>query len=1305
MKRSFLFILWVLFFVFPVFMAYGKLDRSGFISPRDLRPGMVGYGKTVFEGTKISTFKVVVLGVIPKFISGADLILVKVESPYLLKRGIGLVAGMSGSPVYFDGKLAGAVAYGWPFTKAAIAGVVPINAMLTTNLPEKAPNLAYGGTYHLGKAMSIEGKKVNTIVAQLPGEGNQENSESLPNSLSLVPLSGILAASGFNPSGFAALGKIFPMAEIVPGGGKMKIKDPPPVEPGQSVGVALMEGDMNLIATGTLTYRSGSRILAFGHPFLFLGNVDFPMVQTYVHYILPSMELPFKFASPIRPVGQIAQDRLYGIGGVLGKSASLVPINITVFDKERKVRKEFHVRIIRSPILTPRLATLAISQAIPAVTKLLGGATASVDYTIQFQGYPPIRKRNLLFSQASISAITTFDVLDPLQKILENNFKKVHLVKINVKVNVKPGIMAATIQKVVLDRHTIKPGGLLGIRVWLKPYDKKVVEKRFRIRIPADVQGIVQVGIAGGPANNLLKRNMSIPPPAPLNVKEMIQQVQEAPPFNSLIIRLSLPRGALNWKGESFSNFPSAYANLLKASGSGSLTLHSDSLKQVYRMPWVILGSTIKHVMIEVSPQPKLKQTPIPPVQPHPVFFDPADSLHPLFIDTSYSAAAPLVTNHKVIHNPQQTVTKRVLPPLPSLPTANSLIPSNLVTVSFDQLQNWQQGTLKNLAVSPKGDLFAAPAVKILGHFKENNLLSITGFKGAQYVGTADPGRIYKVANGKKVLFFNPKTMGVLSMASLSNGDLLAGTMNGRIFWLNSKGKIIHWYHLPEKYIWDIVPYRKKIYIAAGNPSGVVYELNLLAPSHPPVLLAKTEESHITAIYPEKHYLYAGTANNGLLLRIYPDGVVQTVADLNAQEILSLTGNSAGDLYIGVSGNGMIYCLSPDGSLRLLTQLPSQDITWLGERKGNLFAGTGIPARLYAVQSDGSVSLLWDGSPSHKSMPEIGLKGNKSGKDFIVSGNSSSLFHFSEKEFKKGVFLSQILDAGNGSLWGRLLWYGKTPPGSRILVKTRTGNTPFPDSTWSSWSSPYPSSGKTILSSGRYLQFKVSLFRDSEGRSPVMKGVQLFWKPENLPPVINVLLPKSGDVIDSKSLLRGTLQDAEGNTLLFEIWTERKGIEKKVYSNLFSTPVKGVTPFMIPLSFIHQNGILNLKILVSNSPSNLPGNILKKEMTIKNLTFDSTTPEVVLTKIYTRNQTLHLQGKAYDFGSYVKNIQVRMNEGPWFETVPENGIFDSKKERFYFNFSGIPVSTIKQIQVRASNAAGNQFTVTKQLKELLAKGG
>ncbi len=1311
MRRFFFFAFAAILLIFPAFAS------GHFISARNLHRGMVGYGKTVFEGTKISTFKVVVLGVIPKFISGADLILVKVESPFLAKRGIGLVAGMSGSPVYFDGKLAGAIAYGWPFTKAAVAGVVPIHAMLTTNLPEKNLPLAYNGAYHLRKALRIGGKMVSTITADIPGGQNAESREDFnasPNSLSLVPLGGVLSASGFNAEGLETLGRIFPMDAIVPGGGKMTVKDPPPVEPGQSVGVALMEGDMNLVATGTLTYRSGSQVLAFGHPFLFLGNVDFPMVQTYVHYILPSLELPFKFASPIRPVGQIAQDRLYGIGGFLGKPASLIPINITVFDKRRRIKKEFHVRIIRSSVLTPRLATLAVSQAIPAVTKLLGGATASLAYTVQFQGYPPIRKKNLLFSQASISAITTLDVLAPIEKVLENNFKKVHLLKVNVRVNVKSGIREATLQKVVLDREEVRPGRFLGVRVWLKPYDQKVVEKKLRIKIPSDVQGMIQVGVAGGTANDLLKRNMNIPEASPLNIREIIHQIQKSPPFNSLIVRLGLPRGAINWEGKSYSNFPSPFAALLKTAGSENLVIHPDTLKEVYRMPYVILGNIIKHVMVEGSFQPKLKQPQIHilPVQPHPILsgtsqngFRFLSSDLPAEADLSNKTGSEQTVKKKLSGISTQGEKKGIANPLPSLPMVNLQQPSNVMTLSFDRMQSWQNGILKHLAVSPDGNLLISPDLRTLAYFKQNNLFSLAWFNEAAYVGTANPGKIYKITKKKKVLFFDSRSIAILSLASLPNGDLLAGTMDGRLYWLSPHGKIIHDYQIPQKYIWDIIPYGNTVYFSAGNPEGALYTINRLDPEHPPILFARTAESHITVICPDAHGVYAGTANNGLLLRISRKGKVQTAADLNAQAVLSLVENSAGDLFIGVSGNGMVYKLKPDGVLRLLATLPSQDVTWLGIKRGTLLAGTGIPAALYSIRHNGAVSLLWNGALSLDSSLKIGLKGSGKGDDFVVSGISSRLFHFSDEEFNHGVFLSQVLNSGINSLWGRLIWYGKTPKGSDIVVRTRTGSTPIVNSSWSSWSPPYPSSGGKIVGNGRYLQFRISLAKASGGKSPLLSGVQIFWKPESVPPVVNLLLPKSGDVIDFKSMLRGTLQDSDGNTLLLQIWTQRNGKEKKVYSNLFSTPIKGAVPFIIPLNFIHQNGTLNLKLAISNAPSNLPTQVIIEKKVIKNLTFDSTIPQISVTKVDVQNGFLHVEGKAEDLGSYVRNVEIRMKGGAWFQAVPENGLFDSKKEKFYFNFLGIPVSNIKQIQVRAFNGAGNQSTVAKQIKVILAERG
>jgi len=1238
------------------------------IRPDEIHEGMVGYGRTVFHGTKIESFKVVVLGVLKKALADNDMILVRIESPYLKKHGIGLVAGMSGSPVYFNGRLAGAVAYGWAFTPEPIAGITPIEAMLRAGKEGRnSSELAIGSPHSIRLPASLEAK-----VPGSPAAGGL-TLEALP-----IPV----AASGFDTSELSKLDTMFPALHAVPGGSQLVGVKVDSFEPGQAVGAALMDGDMSLMATGTLTYRDGNRILAFGHPFLFLGDVDFPMYESYVHYILPSVQLPFKFASPAREVGRVSQDRLYAIGGDLTHRARMVPMEITINEVERSFHHRYHVGLIRHPDFTPRLAALAIEQAILSSSKLIGGATAHYDMALEFDGHPSLHIKNTVFSDQFIASMTSSEVLKPMMRVLENDFEKVGISKIKVNVTIEQKLAAATIQKVTLNKHKLAPGEPLTMTVFLKPYNEKMVKKTFDVQIPSDVQGSVMIGVSGGAYEDQLRKLMYQPFPDPLNVDQVISQIENSPPNDALIVRLTFPRRSINWAGEDLGNLPQPYADLLKAAGTNPIVFHADGTELSHDMPWVIVGTDMEEVTVEGKQEaPQGIEKPQPPAIP------------------PQSLPIPPPVEDSKVNSYSSALSTSVSPSLTSSGTSSGNEEGKTNLESIGSLKEWQEGTLNDLAISTNGNLFLGPKVATSSPFEENVLWVEARSGNNLYVGTGNPGRIYRIAkDNDKKLFFDPHTVGVLSLATLPNGDLLAGATGGKLFWLSEKGTVKRHWRFPENYIWQIVPSKNLVYIATGSPLGRVYKINLKESEPTPAVVYNASQSHIISLSANADgTLYAGTANSGLLIEINPNGTSKTLYDLDEQAILSLAHDQDGNLLIGTSGKGKVYRYKPGQPLEKVAELPEDDVTWLGTRGDQILAATGIPARLYELGPNGNLSLLWDG----KSNELVGLRGDEDGTHFNVSGNNAALLEILPSPPNRGEFLTKVLDAGAKAEWGQLTWHGEVPAETRILVQTRSGNSSLPDATWSSWSEPYPIGGNAIASpASRYLQIKATLVKNNSGETPTLSAIHLFWRAENHPPSVSITSPASGDVIGPKSTLKGKVRDRDGDTLKVEIWTQSGNASfEKAHSSFVPVPKsRGEEDLSVPLSSIHKDRRLELKVIVSDAPSNGMKNALSFETTIKDLTFDSTPPTLTVTSSKNDHGTIHVEGVAHDSESYVKLVQFRINGGAWLDTVAEKGMFDSPDAPFSFEFDNL--SEVKQIEIRSIDAAENETIIHKDLKDL-----
>ncbi|PYQ18731.1 MAG: hypothetical protein DMF81_24025, partial [Acidobacteria bacterium] len=361
------------------------------ILPLDqVKPGMLGVGRTVFEGTRIEEFKVQVIGVLENIGPKQSLILARLDGGPLEKAGV--IAGMSGSPVFIDGKLVGAVSYGFPFSKETICGITPIGEMIedtSTDAPRAASarfrTASLGPGPHALAAPLDRASLMAAIQRPLASVPLVGAAGQLPPALaaeSLRPLSlplvffewarGVFAGLGFTPvMGAGSVGK--PPVPL------------PDLQPGGAVGVSLVEGDMDLSVTGTITHIDGERVYAFGHPFYNLGPTQFPMRKAYVYSVFPSLYQSWKISSPADPVGTIEQDRGTAIAGRLGKTPRMIPVSVRISTSRGQDRR-YSFRMVDDELFSPVLAYVSLASVLQANERAFGTSTIQVDAKLTLAG-------------------------------------------------------------------------------------------------------------------------------------------------------------------------------------------------------------------------------------------------------------------------------------------------------------------------------------------------------------------------------------------------------------------------------------------------------------------------------------------------------------------------------------------------------------------------------------------------------------------------------------------------------------------------------------------------------------------------------------------------------------------------------------------------------------------------------------------------------------------------------------------------------------------------------------------------------
>ncbi|KPJ64932.1 hypothetical protein AMK68_00050, partial [candidate division KD3-62 bacterium DG_56] len=363
-----------------------------------VRPGMTGVGKSVFEGTKVETFPITVLGVLEKMdYGGGDMIVIRIDGGTVVKQRCGIVGGMSGSPIYVQGKLIGAIAWSVSFSSLPIAGVTPIGQMMEAYRPGWSGGAAEASARWRGDPITVDGRKFTRFAVARDG---MVAAAAGADTMVFRPLATPVVVSGLGPVAMKNLTKLLEPHNLVPIPGPGPVGKPMHVdlEPGSAVGVRLVSGDIDVSAVGTLTCIDGDQVVAFGHSIFCssLGTTDLPLTTAYVHGVWPSAWMSFKLSSPIEPVGHWTQDRMWSVGGTLGTQADMVPATFRLSDADRKVSRTFNISAFRDPDWTSYLVLGTLLDALSAVSSgnVMDRGSQRVRFKVDLEGMPPIERQN-----------------------------------------------------------------------------------------------------------------------------------------------------------------------------------------------------------------------------------------------------------------------------------------------------------------------------------------------------------------------------------------------------------------------------------------------------------------------------------------------------------------------------------------------------------------------------------------------------------------------------------------------------------------------------------------------------------------------------------------------------------------------------------------------------------------------------------------------------------------------------------------------------------------------------------------------
>ena len=1024
----------------------GKIMRPG-----DAKRGMKGYGLSVFQGTKVEKFNVEVLGTLERVQGGGDLVMIRVLDGPVVTRQSGIIQGMSGSPVYINGKLLGAIAIGYPFPKEPIGGVTPITEMIEGALPDNSPQSApvkvarasvknapaqtaaartavakavaqtaaaqaaaaqvaaaqvaaartavakareqinaeqvfsapprsIEGAYIAQEPLQIGGRRVTRVAVSSDRDLPIWSGPDVAATMTMRPCTRLVLLSGVSPQSLPRWQNLFAPYGLTPmiGGGamsksaQMQVFGTPSkktgvkanLAPGAAIGVQLASGDVDATGVGTVTYRLGNRLLAFGHPMFNLGSVSMPMTTAYVHDIFPAYDISFKMASPISVVGELQQDTNFAIGGTVGRMAQTVPMHISLVDPSKKINRDWNVKLIKDPLFTPQLATNIATEALESTIGLDSGKTVNVGFRMRLKNGALINRRNTIYSDGQISQSALGEMLTALSLTQQNPFEKGDISGIDLSLEIVPGRKTATIRQITADRNRVKAGEKVTISVELEPTGQpdQTITKRFVVAVPADApNGLLRVAV--GPADLYwsLRGRVGGTPPVPGNLPELLDAYEKVGASDVLELQASTPDRFLLVDRKKVSDPPPLWGRLVPQTASSSLGSYNETVDQKQKSEYVLSGQQFLVLPVE-SERPSDRNEPVDGDDANASasasngqtsglsFGDESDGSQPSMMMGDDEAATdwarfdapgryrsvmsrlrlqipskgnepPKLPSAQPAPTPPLVAPKTpptpVVAPTPTPaptpdPTANSIArpPGRWIQQSAE---DFESGNFYGAVVRDDGAIVPGPREKQLVSSAEPVAWSLAvAPDNTLYVGTGFNARLLQIKNGVSRVMYQGPEVAITALALDNDGTLYAGASpGGRVYRFSPGGKREILLQTRETFVHALKLTAQGLYVATGGPRAALYRVDNPATiaanpiAKPLVVLPQT---HLNSLDASGGDIYAGTGDDAVLYRV--DAAGQATALYQATNPVA----RGGTITIQSGGQTQVLSVGPSGA-------------------------------------------------------------------------------------------------------------------------------------------------------------------------------------------------------------------------------------------------------------------------------------------------------------------------------------------------------------------------------------------------------
>ena len=1082
-----------------------------------IHPGMEGYGLTVFHGTTISRFKVKVIDILRKQYMGRDLILCRMSGGPITERGANIIAGMSGSPVYFDGKLAGAVSMGYEWPKEPVAMVTPIEYMsdaFNPRLPARPqftsllPGLHTPAFADAGLGTRSEG----------PGGGADDSFTARP-LLTPIFASGISAAAAARFS--SVLAPYGLRVESGPGGGKAPASaNTAPVVPGSMIGVYFCTGDIELGGYGTVTYRRGNHILAFGHPLMELGPIDFPISRCYVADVFSGYPRSEKMCLDGPIVGSLKQDRPWSVMGVIGQSAHMVPLTLSVMDDQLGSSRTFHVQCIDHPLLTSMVADLAAQEAVSMVRSYPAESMVDVRVEVDPVGMRPVVRQNTFFDYLNPQGmgVESLAEMDRILDLLENNpFRVARIGAIKVSMHIRAGRDTSTIERIAIEKSTVAPGGTIRADVTLRRWKGATYVVPMGIKVPADaptgaanliVTGGMLSGAAAAPTMGggfvigIGAGGRAASDPAS-SLDDMITRFLKTEKNTDLVGRVVLSQSpSLNVTGERLYDLPPAISAAIQTSKATGAFPLPDEAKTIYPMSEMIVGAQSLPITIRRDDDTGKPSTGAAHPGADDTAFRPdgdpgqssdasasdsdaawagapgspaADTSIPIVDPVSNAGMIPADVKGgtgnggpggtKAIVPPGGASAELVAPHKGPTPTATTAATSTPTLPSSDAPADAIEKKLQVWTLHTESDFGAGRATGV----SVSSMGSLTIAPHIQKVKTLEKESFVWVArpDGERGMFIGTGNNGMVYRMDLAQNLSVA-------------------LKTTEMDVLSLATGPNGVAYAGTAPHGAIYRIPANGPASADPFFKTGRRYVLALVVDHAGSVYAGT-NGGCIYKINPDGVGSVWFQSDEAHICSLAVTASGDILAGTSPSGLVYRITPDGHSSVLWDSDDTSVSALAALpNGDILAGTAPKGQIIRISADGSgaTQVLKTDKPVHdmalvgssvyvasgtaiyQILPsnEVRKITNQDDQDLLTLGamptggliagtGNIATIYAVGPGDGKNLYRTQVRDADGTAVWGHIRWTGDQPAGSTVGFETRSGNTALPDASWSPWAS------------------------------------------------------------------------------------------------------------------------------------------------------------------------------------------------------------------------------------------------------------